>query len=435
MALWLLTTLVAWTWAAGGAIQQLLSGDTVLILRAAGHLAALLASALLLVQIVLMARLPALENTIGRDRIVRLHGKVGFSSFTLILAHIAIATLAYAGADVDRATTTFWHLTWTYPGMLLAVLGTVAIIVVVLTSPRIVRNRLNYESWHLLHLYAYLGAGLALPHQLWTGKDFLRSPILTDLWWAAWALTFAVILLWRLLIPLVRSIRHDVRVAGVVREGPRTVSVYMTGRRLDELAEPGQFLVWRFMDRPGWIRANPFSISAAPRPDRLRITVRESGDGTRSLATLEPGTRVLVEGAYGRLTARARTHPKVAFIGAGAGLAPLRSLAEGLAYAPGEAILLERCGNEPYLPQELDWLAETRGLRLVRLSGKRRRRTSWVGEGYDGASDSDVIRRWVPDLAERDVYVCGPPRWAKSVRRALRKAGLPPDQLHVESFG
>jgi hypothetical protein len=41
---------------------------------------------------------------------------------------------------------------------------------VVVTSLRAARRRLGYESWHLLHLYGYLG--LALPHQLWTGQEF-----------------------------------------------------------------------------------------------------------------------------------------------------------------------------------------------------------------------------------------------------------------------
>ena len=42
---------------------------------------------------------------------------------------------------------------------------------VVVTSVQAARQQLRYESWHLLHLYAYLGVGLALPHQLWTGQE------------------------------------------------------------------------------------------------------------------------------------------------------------------------------------------------------------------------------------------------------------------------
>ena len=62
-----------------------------------------------------------------------------------------------------------------YPGMLLAVAGTACLVMVVVTSVRAARRRLRYESWHLLHLYAYLGVGLALPHQLWTGQEFIGS--------------------------------------------------------------------------------------------------------------------------------------------------------------------------------------------------------------------------------------------------------------------
>jgi ferredoxin-NADP reductase len=40
----------------------------------------------------------------------------------------------------------------------------------------------------------------------------------------------------------------------------------------------------------------------------------------------------------------------------------------------------------------------------------------------------------VPDLAERDVYVCGPEDWIETVRRVAQAAGLPADQLHIEKF-
>ena len=57
---------------------------------------------------------------------------------------------------------------------------------------------MRYESWHLLHLYAYLGVGLALPHQLWTGQQFTASPGRTVFWWTAWAATAGAILVWRI---------------------------------------------------------------------------------------------------------------------------------------------------------------------------------------------------------------------------------------------
>jgi hypothetical protein len=95
------------------------------------------------------------------------------------------------------------------------------------------------------------------------------------------------------------------------------------------LALAGQFLTWRFLDRQGWTRGNPYSLSAAPDGRGLRITVKELGDNSTRLRALRPGTPVLFEGRFGRLTARARTRRRVALIGAGVGVAPLRALAGG----------------------------------------------------------------------------------------------------------
>jgi ferredoxin-NADP reductase len=36
----------------------------------------------------------------------------------------------------------------------------------------------------------------------------------------------------------------------------------------------GQFLNWRFLTGPGWTRAHPYSLSAAPDGRSLRITVK-----------------------------------------------------------------------------------------------------------------------------------------------------------------
>ncbi|GAA5204512.1 hypothetical protein GCM10023323_07740 [Streptomyces thinghirensis] len=40
----------------------------------------------------------------------------------------------------------------------------------------------------------------------------------------------------------------------------------------------------------------------------------------------------------------------------------------------------------------------------------------------------------VPDIAERDVYVCGPPGMTTAVLRTLRELGVPGPQIHAERF-
>ena len=59
---------------------------------------------------------------------------------------------------------------------------------------------------------------------------------------------------------------------------------------------------------------------------------------------------------------------------------------------------------------------------------------SWLGDGVGTADDLSVLTYWVPDIADRDVYVCGPERWTDLVRATLTAAGLPEDRLHLETF-
>jgi predicted ferric reductase len=383
-----------------------------------------------------MSRLPVLEHAFGQDRLARQHRLVGFTSFTLMIAHIGLITWGYAAGELARTPATLWDLTVDYPGMLLAAAGTLALVLVVVTSIKAARASLRYESWHLLHLYAYLGVGLALPHQLWTGQEFLTSPGATVFWWGLWIAAAGSVLVWRIALPLWRSARHGLRVTSVVPEGPGVTSVYLTGRDLDRLpAEAGQFFGWRFLTGPGWTRAHPYSLSAAPDGRSLRITVKDLGDGSAAVRRIRPGTRVLVEGPYGRLSERVRTRPKVALIGAGVGITPLRALAEELDYAPGEAVLLHRFTGRPLFEREFAVLARERGLRVLDLPGHRRAPGSWLGDGVGPADDLAALVWRVPDIAERDVYVCGPEAWADDVRRTLEAAGLPAEQFHDESFG
>jgi predicted ferric reductase len=431
MLLWASLLVVCYLWVAGGNVQQLTGWPDGL--TSAGRLLGLVASDLLLVQVLLMARVPVLEGAFGQDWLALLHRWVGFTSFDLMLAHIVLVTWGYAAGSPSGFVRTLWQLTRDYPGMLLAVAGSTALVAVTVTSIRWARRRLRYESWHLLHLYAYLGVGLALPHQLWSGQDF-GSSVATAYWWTVWALTAAAVVGCRVVLPLWRSARHGLRVTSVVREAPGIVSVYLTGRRLDRLrAHAGQFFVWRFLGRAGWTRGHPFSLSSAPDGRSLRITVKALGDGSTTLPEVRPGARALVEGPFGRLSPRVRTRDRVLLLGAGVGVTPLRALAEELDYGWGDALLVQRSGGRPLFARELEALAAERGLGLLALPGPRRD-GSWLPRGAHPGDDLSALLDWVPDVAERDVYVCGPDEWTAAVRRTLQAAGTPAGQVHVESF-
>jgi predicted ferric reductase len=434
LVLWSGLLLITYWWEADGGLTDLVHWASGL--TSVGRLTGLWSAQLLLVQVLLMSRLPPLEHAFGRDRLARIHRVIGFASFDLMSAHILTIIAGYASGRWSEVPSTTWDLVTAYGGVLLAVAGTACLVMVVVTSVKAARRRLRYESWHLIHLYGYLGVGLALPHQLWTGQEFLRSPGATVYWWTLWAAAAAAVLVWRVWLPVWRSLRHGLRVSSVVRESSDVVSVYLTGRRLDRLpVRAGQFLNVRFLSSPGWTRANPFSLSAAPTGGSLRITAKTLGEGSARLARLRPGTRVLFEGPYGRLSSRVRTQRKVVLAGAGVGITPLRALAEGLDYKPGEAVLVHRYTGEPLFTRELQILEAERGLRVLPLPGPRRREASVLGPAAGGAPELTALRRWIPELADSDLFLCGPTPWTNGFHRLALAAGVPQDRIHTESFG
>ena len=92
----------------------------------------------------------------------------------------------------------------------------------------------------------------------------------------------------------------------------------------------GQFFEWRFLTRGMWWQAHPFSLSARPKPPYLRLTVKDRGDFSAAVASLQPGTRVAIEGPYGVFTSHARRRRKAVLIAGGIGVTAIRALLEDL---------------------------------------------------------------------------------------------------------
>jgi predicted ferric reductase len=424
---WSSMLMVVALWVSGGGLQGL--GSTGTGLTSVGRLTGLVASDLLLIQVLLMARIPLVEKTYGQDELARRHRLVGFWSFNLMVVHIVAITLGYAATSPKGLWGTIVDFVVNYPGMLLALAGTAALVMVTVTSIRAARSRLRYESWHLLHLYAYLGVGLALPHQLWTGKDFLTSPVATIYWWALWAAAAGSVLFWRVGQPLWRSLRHQLVVKEVRAESDTVTTVVMGGRDLHRLpVRAGQFLQ---------CRAHPYSLSAAPDGRTLRITAAHLGDGSARLARLRPGTRVLFEGPYGRLHEGVRTRRKVLLMASGIGITPMRALLEAMDQRPGDVTLVYRVRSDEdrIFVDELSALAASRRARLFVVTGHRASaRQSWLPQHAAHLGDVEALRQLVPDVASHDVFICGSPGWMDATEKAVLGAGVPPEHVHTERF-
>ncbi|HEU0165104.1 MAG TPA: ferredoxin reductase family protein [Thermomicrobiales bacterium] len=405
-----------------------------------GLLTGLLASDLVIIQVLLIARIPWVETAWGHDVLLRYHRWVGFASFWFMIAHVYTYTVLRVEGARGALSDRLWQLFVTNPWMLFATIGTIMLIAVVVSSIRNARRRLRYESWHFLHLYAYLGMAFAFPHQLFDGRIF-HGTWSRFFWWGIYILAAAAIVIFRLGLPLWRSWYHQLRVSNVRSEAPGIVSIAMSGQRLDRLdVRSGQFFIWRFLSGGGlgWATGHPYTLSAAPTDDHLRITIQDAGDWSHRVARLREGTRVLIEGPYGVMTADRRRHRRLLCIAAGVGITPMRALLADADYAPGDATLIYRVGSpdQTIFHDELDAIATARGVDVIYVSGPRASQSSWLPAGPDGWDQDGVavLRELIPDVADRDVFICGPSGWMSLVRKSLRQAGVARRDIHTENF-
>jgi predicted ferric reductase len=395
-------------------------------LTGAGEVLGLLAGYGVVVLVALMARLPPLERGLGTDKLARWHAMGGRYVVSLIVAHALLiiwgyAATAHAGVVGESAT-----LLTQYPDVLMATIAGFLLLGIGIVSMRAARRRLRYETWYYLHFYTYLAIALAFSHQFADGAAFVTN-LTARFWWSAMYLAVLVLVLWyRVAVPLRSFRRHRLEVLGVKEEAPGVISVYIGGRQLDELdAEPGQFFRWRFLTRSLWWSSHPFSLSAAPGTDMMRITVKDLGDHSQALARLQPGTRVFAEGPYGAFTP-GESGRGVLLLAGGVGITPLRAI---FATLPGHVTLIYRASSEQDIVfrDELDAIAAARGATVHYLVGSR------AEIGGDPLSPR-VLRSIVPDLDQQDAYVCGPSGMTSAAVQALRAAGMPRQRIHFESF-
>ncbi|MDX3567810.1 ferredoxin reductase family protein [Streptomyces sp. ID05-47C] len=385
------------------------------------------AAVLMLFQLLLVARLPWLDRRIGMDRLTLWHRWVGFTLLWTLLTHAVLVVLGYARLDDAAMTKTFMALAGV-PASLLGMLAAAIVVVVAAVSARQVRRRLRYETWHGVHLLLYVALGLAFVHQLRETTTFSSSAPAMTYWWALWLFAFGALVTGRIVMPLWRNAYHRFEVVAVVPEADDVVSVHVTGRHLDRLpARAGQFCIWRFPGHNHWWLANPFSLSAAPDGRTLRLTAKAVGSASTGLRHLPVGTRAFVEGPYGAFTSLHRTRPGALLIAGGVGITPVRALLQE--ESAGDIVVLYRVRSE----DEAVLIDEVRTL-VAGLGGRLHLLTGRSGEGSP-PFEPQSLRALVPDITERDVYVCGPPAMTSAVLGALRGLEVPQIQVHAERFG
>lgn len=181
--------------------------------------------------------------------------------------------------------------------------------------------------------------------------------------------------------------------------------------------------------------------SPSTRTDLLTITVKRVTDGPMSNWLhdhLAPGDRVQVTGPLGRFTTLEHPAPRYLFLSAGSGITPLMSMTRTLheQLEPGPDVVFVHSARSPediIFRRELAFIAAgTAGIRVATICETDSPDEHWAGPR--GRLTQAMLGAVTPDLHDREVFTCGPPRYMDAVRDLLERAGVDPARCHEESF-
>ena len=220
---------------------------------------------------------------------------------------------------------------------------------------------------------------------------------------------------------------HKFRLSAITQETPEVKTF-----RFEPLEpftfEAGQFVLLRVGGE-----ARAYSISS-PAYERkfIDLTIRIGTESyfPKKLEALTVGDVVEIDGPHGRFTLDPVTQSAV-FIGAGVGIAGLRSLWNELLRVKPDAKITILYSARTL--NEIIWRKVFGSMPDAVITLTREQPACWVGEL--GRIDVAMIKRNVRNVGKNHYYVCGPPEMVSSVEVALTSLGVPAAQIKAEKWG
>lgn len=412
-------------WVRHGGWTALIGGDWVEAWESVAQVTGLLTSVVALIAIAVAARTHRFERAVGLDHALLWHRWLAESAALLLVAHIASSVVAWASRE--GLADAIGELIGEEQYMAMATVGAAGMLLVTFLSLGFIRRRLSYESWYFIHLLIYAALALAFAHEIFLGTDFVMDPLARAFWIAIHVAVLLMVVLSRW-GKAIRAMLRPLTVLSVTPLNDSVSAIELGGRNVADLrAAAGQFALLRPLTRALIWQPHPFSISAAPRVDRIRFTVKALGGGSGMITRIPVGTKVALEGPYGTKTYEELRGDKLILIAGGVGIAPVRSLMED--FGPdAEPVVIYRARSQSEIVhyQELVDLAETKRGRIIGVVGRTAQLTT--GNPFDPG----VMRRLVPDVADRVAVVCGSQPMINAAFRCLRECGIDEADIHFE---
>lgn len=385
---------------------------------------------LLSIQFVTNGRFWHLGKPFGTDIVLWFHKQAGILLLLLLLAHPVI--LLTVEPDYVR----YFDPRVNAPRAIFLILATMAMVLLVVLSLWRPKFGLSYEVWRISHAVMAAGVVFIGCAHAWQVGHYVDGTLKRTVL-VLTGLTAIGLLSWvRIWRPwMMKSKPYRVTETHDNLGDTTTLVLQPEGHHgMNFLA--GQYAWFTFGDTPFSLQQHPFSFSSSDQacPDSLSISVKKLGDFSGSLQNVKVGTKVFVEGPYGRFTLDENASGAV-FIMGGIGITPAISMLCSLRDRRDRRPLLLIYGNtdwqEAAFRTDLKQLEKELELTVVHVLENPP--ADWEGES--GLINIDLLKRHITKQRhQHSYYLCGPEPLMDAVEPALREIGIPWWRVRAERF-
>jgi predicted ferric reductase len=387
--------------------------------------------AMMALQFVLTARVNRIEASYGIDILLQFHRYTSLVAFFMVLVHPIVLFI------VQPETLHLLNFPQAPWRARLAVLGTLAFLLMVVTTIWRKPLKIPYEPWRASHtLLSVLAVGLGFGHAIGVG-NYLGLFWKAILWSGIILVSLWLVIYVRLVKPWLMTQKPYLVEEVIPQQGDVwTLALRPVGHE-GFTFQPGQFAWLTLNITPLSMREHPFSMSSSgDRADRLEFGIKAIGDFTSQIKEIQPGTKAYLDGPYGVFTTdRYWDSAGFVLIAGGVGITPIFSIlltaAERNDDRPFLLIYSAPAWEEVTYREELEALKKTLDLTIVYVL--RKAHDHWEGE--TGYVDQALLEKHIPrHRGSRHYFICAAPVMMNTVERALFDLDVPVTNIHLEHF-